>query len=61
MAAALTDEKQLPALFTKMGWHYDRPVPDAFEMMLFVRLWPGDIHDEVSEAKLICCRPANPL
>ena len=60
MAAALTDEKHLRALFAQMGWHFDKPVPSAFEMMFFVRLWPGDIHDEVSEAKLMCWRPANP-
>jgi hypothetical protein len=59
MAAALTDEKQLRTLFTRMGWHFDRAVPEAFEMMFFVRLWPGDIHDEVSEAKLIFWRAAN--
>jgi len=35
----------------------DRPVPAYFEMMFLVRLWPGGIDEEGSEAKLLCWRP----
>jgi hypothetical protein len=57
MASALTDESQLRAIFTQMGWRLDRPVPASFEMLFLVRLWPGGIDDEGSEAKLLCWRP----
>jgi len=40
-----------------MGWRLDRPVPAYFEMMFLVRLWPGGIDEEGSEAKLLCWRP----
>jgi len=56
MAAALTDESQLRAIFTQTGWRLDRPVPQSFEMMFLVRLWPGDIDDEGGEATLLCWR-----
>jgi hypothetical protein len=56
MALALTDESQLRAVFTRMGWRLDRPVPASFEMMFLVRLWPGGIDEEGSEAKLLCGR-----
>jgi hypothetical protein len=57
IAAAITEESQLRPIFTQMGWRLDRPVPETFEMMFLVHLWPGDSEDEGSEAKLICWRP----
>ncbi|MBV9506220.1 MAG: hypothetical protein JO323_14565 [Acidobacteriia bacterium] len=57
MALALTKEDQLRSFFNRMGWRIDRPVPDTFEMLFHVRLWPGGMHDQGSEAKLVCWRP----
>jgi hypothetical protein len=56
MAATLTDEARLRTIFAQMGWPLDRPAPERFEMMFLVRLWPGDIDDEGSEASLLCWR-----
>jgi hypothetical protein len=50
MAEALTDEKQFTAICEKMGV---ASLPASFEMMFLVRLWPGDLDDEASEAQLI--------
>jgi hypothetical protein len=56
IAVALTDEAQLRRIFAQIGWRMDRPVPENFEMMFLVELWPGDIEDEGREAKLLCWR-----
>jgi hypothetical protein len=53
IAAALTDEKQLRRIFQKMGWRLDQKVPETFEMMFLVRLWPGGMDDEGAEAELL--------
>jgi len=58
IAAALTDEKQLRRIFQKMGWRLDQKVPETFEMMFLVRLWPGGMDDEGAEAELLGGRSA---
>jgi hypothetical protein len=56
MAVALTNETQLRRVFAKVGWALDKTVPRTFEMMFFVRLWPGNLDDEGAEAELIAWR-----
>jgi hypothetical protein len=57
MATTLTTESQLRLIFTQMGWLLDQPVPDTFEMMFLVRLWPGDMDEETKDAELLFGRP----
>lgn len=57
LAVALTDEAQLRAIFTKMGWRLDAPIPDKFELMFKAKLWPADFDDQATDVELICGRP----
>jgi hypothetical protein len=57
VAFALTNETQLRAILQKTGWSPDEPLPDVFEMMFLVRLWPGGFDDEGSDAELVAWRP----
>ena len=57
IAAALVDEVQLRPIFAKLGWRFDKPLPATFEILFFVRLWPGGFDDRASEVKFICGRP----
>lgn len=56
IAAALTDESQMRAVFHQMKWRLDRPAPEKFEMMFLVTLWPGGMSDKGAQAKLLCFR-----
>jgi hypothetical protein len=53
IAIALTDEKQLRKLFDTMNWPYTRPLPDTFEWLFLVKLWPGNLDDQASAAELL--------
>jgi hypothetical protein len=57
MAAALTDEMQLRQIFARMKHPLNTPLPNAFEMLFLVRLWPGDLDDDAGDAQLLCWRP----
>lgn len=56
LAVALTDETQVRAIFTKMGWRLAGPIPERFELMFKARLWPGDSDDQATDVELICGR-----
>jgi hypothetical protein len=56
MAVALTDEKQLRRLLDQMKWPYTRPLPDTFEMLFLVKLFPGNLDDQASAAELLLWR-----
>ncbi len=56
LAVALTDETQVRAIFTKMGWRLAGPIPERFELMFKARLWPGDADDQATDVELICGR-----
>jgi len=57
IAAALVDEVQLRPIYKKLGWRFDKPLPEKFELLFSVRLWPGGFDDRASEVKLISGRP----
>jgi hypothetical protein len=59
MAAALTDDAQLRRIFGQMGQPRSKPLPQTFEMLFLVRLWPGNLDDEAREAELLAWRPLN--
>lgn len=56
MAATLTDEQQMKRVFARTGWPLEKPVPECFELMFLVRLWPGNLEDVAGEAELIAWR-----
>jgi hypothetical protein len=56
MAATLTDEQQMKRIFAHTGWPLDEPVPECFELMFLVRLWPGNLEDVAGQAELIAWR-----
>lgn len=50
LAEALTDDKQFGGICEQMGI---KNLPESFEMLFLVKLWPGDLDDEAGEAQLI--------
>jgi len=53
MAVALTNEHQLRQVFDQMKWPYSRPLPERFQLLFKVTLWPANLDDRASVAELV--------
>jgi hypothetical protein len=57
MAEVVTDERSIRRMFDAMKWSYAEAVPEAFEILFSIELFPGNQSDKAGAPQVISWRP----
>jgi hypothetical protein len=60
MAEAVCSDEHLAEIFRQTGWPADEPLPDSFEWLFLIRLWPAGNADEAKKPELLTWRMPRP-